>query len=103
MAKEKKKEVKKVKIKIPIVAQQVTNPASIHEHLGLSPAFAQYVKDPALPPSAVQIADAAQIPLCCGCGIGRQLQLDSTTSLGTQVLPLKEKKRKTVKLGKLIG
>ena len=31
---------------IPVVAQQVKNPTSIHEDEGLSPGLAQWVKDP---------------------------------------------------------
>ena len=33
---------------VPFVAQQLTNPASIHENSGLIPGLAQWVKDPAL-------------------------------------------------------
>ena len=34
---------------VPVVAQRVKNPTSIHDILGLLPGLAQWVKDPALP------------------------------------------------------
>ena len=38
---------------VPIVAQGVKNPTSIHEDVGLIPTLAQWVKDPLLPQTAV--------------------------------------------------
>ena len=34
---------------VPIVAQRVTNPTSIHEDVGSIPDFTQWIKDPVLP------------------------------------------------------
>ena len=50
-----------------------TNPASILEDEVLIPGLDQWVKDPGLLWAVVQFADAAWIPLCCGCGVGWQL------------------------------
>ena len=38
---------------IPVVAQQVKNPTSIHEDVGLGPGLPQWLKDLALPQAAV--------------------------------------------------
>ena len=57
------------------MARQNKNPASIHEDVSLIPGLAQWGKDVALLQAAVQVANAAWIPRCCGCGIDWQLQL----------------------------
>ena len=46
---EKDKKKKKCIGKVPLVAQQVTNPTSIHEVLCLIPGLTKWVKDLALP------------------------------------------------------
>ena len=65
----------KMRLGVPVVAQWLTNPTRNHEVEGSVPALAQWVKDPALPRAAVQVADMAGIPRCCGSGIGWWLQL----------------------------
>ena len=41
--------LKKVALGVPIVAQRVKNPNSIHEDTDLIPGLARWVKDPLLP------------------------------------------------------
>ena len=43
------------------MAQQVTNPARIHEDMGLTPGLAQWIKDPALLWLWLRLAAAALI------------------------------------------
>ena len=57
------------------VILQITNLTGIQEGAGLIPRLPQWVKDPALPWAIVYVADKAQIWHCCGCAMGRQLQL----------------------------
>ena len=65
-------QIKTSNLGVSTVAQQVTNPASIHEDVGLIPGLAQWIKDPW---AVVQVEEVARIPGSCGCGIGWQLQL----------------------------
>ena len=44
-----KKDQKKKKMGVPVVAQWLTNPTRNHEVVGSIPALAQWVNDPALP------------------------------------------------------
>ena len=61
---------------VSIVAQQVKNPTCIHEDAGSIPDLTQWVKDLMLPQAVAQVADAAWIQCCCGCGQQLQLQFD---------------------------
>ena len=56
VALKKKKKVKSTRIHylgVPMVAQQVKNPASIHEAAGSIPGVAQWIRDPVLLQAAV--------------------------------------------------
>ena len=44
--------LRKQESEVPVVAQWVKNPTSIHEDTGLIPGLAQWVKNPALPQAA---------------------------------------------------
>ena len=84
------------------MAQQLTNSTNIHSDADLIPGLAQWAKDPASPWAVLQVADAAQIPRCCGCGVGWQLKLWMDPLPGNLHMPqvqpkknfFKKKKRK---------
>ena len=56
------------------MAQPVKNPPSIHEDACLIPGLTRWVKDLVWPQAAAEAQDVAQNLLCCGCGVGWQLQ-----------------------------
>ena len=58
---------------VPVVAQGVKNPASIHEDKGWILGLAQWVKDLGVTISYCVVPDVARIWHCCDCGIDRQL------------------------------
>ena len=66
---------KNLEVRVPFVAQQLMNLTRIHEDEGPVPGLAQRVKDLTLPWAVVWVADAAQVWLCCSCGVGQPLKL----------------------------
>ena len=68
-------DVLKIILRVLAMAHWVRKPTRIYQAMGLIPGIAQWVKDLALPQAASYLADETQIPSCCGCGIGQQLQL----------------------------
>jgi len=77
--------------------------------MGSIPGLSKWVKDPALPLAVVQITYTPWIQRYCGCGVGCQLQLQFTPSLGTSICyrysPKKteKKERKRLRLKIFLG
>ena len=49
---------------VPVAAQWVKNPTSLHEDTALIPGLAQWVKDPGLPQAVIQVTDVAWVQGC---------------------------------------
>ena len=72
---QKRKKKKKILGGIPVVAQWLTNLTRNHGVVGSIPGLVQWVMDLVLLRAVVWVADTAQIPHCCGSGVGRWLRL----------------------------
>ena len=57
------------------MAQQVKNLTSLHEDVDSIPGFTHWVENLVLPQAVGQVTDVAWIQICCGCGVGWQVQL----------------------------
>ena len=89
---------------VPIVVQQVKNPTSVHEDMGLIPGLAQWVKGSSVATScSVGHRCAALIPCCHGYGVDRQAAAAPIGSLAQEFpyapkcSPKKEKRKKKKK------
>ena len=60
---------------VPVGARGLTHWTRDREDAASIPRLAQGAKGPALPGAVVQVPEVVWIPRCCGCGVGRQLQL----------------------------
>ena len=65
-------------MRVPVVAQWLTNPPRNHEVACSIPGLTQRVKDLELPQAVAHVTETARIWCCCGSGIDwwLQLQLD---------------------------
>ena len=59
---------------VPTVAQCVKNLTSTMRMQVRSLALLSGLKDLVLPQAGVQVADAAEVWCCCGCGAGQKVQ-----------------------------
>ena len=62
-------------IAIPLVTRRIKDMTCIQEHVGSIHGLIQWVKDAVLLQAVVLITGTAQIPCCCGYGVGRKLKL----------------------------
>ena len=81
------KAIEKVHSRMPIMAQWLTNPTSIHEDPGSSPGHAQWIKDPVLPCTVMYVGRRHSLDLVVAVAVvsASSYSSDSTPSLGTSI------------------
>ena len=78
---------KKEKFGVPVMAQRVKNPTSIHEDPSQIPGLTQWVKNPAMSCGVGHRLDSDLESALLGCGSGQQLQLQFDSQAGNFHMP----------------
>ena len=89
----------RVLLEFPLQLSRLRTQHSVYEDVGLIPGLTQWIKDPALPQAAAQVADIDQIhSIVVAVAQASSCSSDSTPSLGTSICSRCRPKTKTAKI-----